>query len=66
MVTELGLVCIGREPEPKLSHFVGTVVVACPKACSCLFSVWVLEVFCPQPGVTSQCCGGGRAPVFAS
>lgn len=27
---------MGGEPEPKISHFVGTAAVACPKACSCL------------------------------
>lgn len=42
--------CIGGVPEPKLSHFVGTVAAVCPRACSCLFSIHMPVVACPQPG----------------
>lgn len=29
---------MGGEPEPRISHFVGTAAVVCPKACSCLLA----------------------------
>jgi len=29
---------MGGEPEPEVSHFVGTAAVACPKACSRLLA----------------------------
>lgn len=46
--------CIGGAPEPKICHFVCSVAVACPRACSCLlaYGCWQRPALSldPQPG----------------
>lgn len=69
--------CIGGVPEPNFSHFVGTVAVVCPRACSCLLawdaggslpSAWIIPVSCGSTVEVEaqQCLRPSYLTVFAN
>lgn len=64
-------------PEPNFSHFVGTVAVVCPRACSCLLawdaggslpSAWIIPVSCGSTVEVEaqQCLRPSYLTVFAN